>query len=176
MRNLLRNISVLVKGFLLISIDSRPAILDEVVINPVFQRNGVGNSRFLTLIDSVEDLKDFSSDELIIPIYEITNLIRFAVFGDGHMNIGHSSHLFFVCDEYYLIFILLVLLHKVTNESSSIVCGSIIHYYHTIIVIVLVKNRLKVKLIPEVLSVIVGRHHDAERQLRWILAHMIDRL
>ncbi len=62
MRYFLGNISVEIFLFFLVSVRLRPAVLDEVIVDPILKRNGIGYCRFLALVDGVEDLKYFPSN------------------------------------------------------------------------------------------------------------------
>jgi hypothetical protein len=71
---------------------------------------------------------------------------------------------------------ILVPLHEVANEGSGIVRGGIVNDDHAVVIVVLVEDGLKVKFVTKVLGVIIGRHHDTERQFSGILTHVVDGL
>jgi len=98
MRYFLRDVSVEIAGFLFIRVGLRPSILNEIIVDPIFERNRVSNCRLFALVNGIEHFKDLSSNKLIIAINKEADLVGFAVFGYGHMDVRYCSHLFFIGD------------------------------------------------------------------------------
>lgn len=96
------------------------------------------------------------------------------MFGNRHMNIGHSCHLFLVGDEHHLMFIFLVSLHEVADKGSGVVSGCIVNDDHAVIIVVLIEDGLKVEFVAEIFGVVVGGDDDTKRQFSCVLAHMIN--
>jgi hypothetical protein len=60
------------------------------------------------LVDGIEYTEDLSSHEFIITIDEETDLIGFAVFGDGHVYVRNCCHLLLVGEQHYFILVLFI--------------------------------------------------------------------
>jgi hypothetical protein len=55
------------------------------------------------LINSIEHFEDLSSNEFIVTIDKETNLVGFAMFGYGHVDIRYCGHLLFIGNQDYFI-------------------------------------------------------------------------
>jgi hypothetical protein len=62
MRDLLRYIAIEIVLLLFVGVGLGPSVLNEVVIDPVLERNRISDCRLFALIDSVEDLEYLSTN------------------------------------------------------------------------------------------------------------------
>lgn len=125
------------------------------------------------MIDGIEHLEHLLSHQFVITIHKETDFIGFAVLGDGHVDVGHCSHLFFIGDEDDLAGQVFVLLEEVLDEGSGVIGGGVIDDHHPVVAVVLVEDRLQVVLVPEVLGIVEARNDDAEGQLSGVVAEVV---
>jgi hypothetical protein len=173
MGDLLRHISIEVVLLFLIGVGLGPSVLDEVVVDPILERDGVGNGGLLALVDGVEDLEDLPADQFVVAVDEEADLVGLAVLGDGHVDVWDCGHLLLIGNQDHLVGQVFVLLEEVLDEGGGVVAGGVVDDHHPVVAVVLVEDRLQVVLVPEVLGVVEAGHHDAEGQLGGVVAVVV---
>lgn len=162
MRYSLRYITIHILLLFFICIRHWPSIFNEIVHNPIFQRDWVCNGRILFLINSVKYFKAFSADQLIITINKESNLIRLAIFGNSHINIWYSGHLLLIYNNSHLILANIQLFQISFNHKSCVIIRCIINDYNMIIWIVLIEYTLQIKLKSIIFSIIIWRDDNTK--------------
>ena len=176
MTDFLANISIHTIFLLNFSVLLRPIVLNKIILDPPLKSNGISNCRTFILINCIKYFKSHLSNQLIIPIDIKTDLIRSAKLNSRSMQIRHSCELFFVDNQLYLLLTDIVSSQIASYVQACLVRRVIINDDDMEIAVVLFEYAMNIPFVSEIFDIVIGWNDDAERQLLFIFAQIVNSL
>ena len=176
MTDFLANISIHTIFLLNFSVLLRPIVLNKIILDPPLKSNGISNCRTFILINCIKYFKSHLSNQLIISIDIETDLIRSAKLNSRSMQIRYSCELFFVDNQLYLLLTDIVSSQIASYVQACLVRRVIINDDDMEIAVVLFEYAMNIPFVSEIFDIVVGWNDDAERQLLFIFAQIVNSL
>ena len=165
MCNSLRNISISIILFLLISIAHWPPSINISSMSIKLKMIWVNNICFALVIYVIENFQRISTKHFVITINKDYDTISSTMISYSFMDVWASSHPLLVFNDHY-INTYIILSNPLLDKLIGMIRRSIIYDDYFEIFVLKIDHWLKIVLISKVSSIVESWHHDTERKLR----------